>query len=121
LRAQDRHRYFRGEFISGERRTAIPTSQKRRCAYAHNRHVNGAAGALCEYPALAPKPGRNGYRHTGSVTLINNSLNIAPPRDFISSLVRIIENDSGLWDGNERVSSKRPTSNPEFGFAEFAR
>jgi hypothetical protein len=70
---------------------------------------------------LAPKPGRNGYRHTGSVTLIDNSLNLATPARFISSLVRIIENDSGLRDGNERVSGKLPTSNPEFGFAEFAR
>jgi len=47
---------------------------------------------------LAPKSGRNGYRHTGSVTLFDNSLNLAPPRD---SFHRLFEY--------------------EFGFAEFAR
>lgn len=72
LPAQDRDRYFQGEFDSTDwRQTSLAKSfQERHGLHAASPAINGVAGDFCQCPAFSSRKDRNRYREAGEFAMI---------------------------------------------------
>jgi hypothetical protein len=106
LRAQDRHRYLKRENTgTASQTTAIAaSSQKRSCNHARNSRINGAAGCLCEHPAISARPDRNRHCNTSKFAPGARALDLLPLFYFLCS-----NNENESWSN---PNMKKPLAVP---------